>query len=204
MNRREFVQAAALFLAGSACAGVPVCSCERVSRFRAQKVFLESWDAEDVRNNSPQTLSWMRKKLECAQHKNCDALILIPRGGSPSGRNPARWMDKIVPEADFFNVKIFVPACLTRDFFDPVCTIRPLSHEKGFLQCTDGKPADNGGFLLLDRRQEAYGLVLYDSSHCLWSGFASPAADLKQDAGFCESDSRLFSARWLDRALLSQ
>ena len=204
MNRREFVQTSALFLAGSVCAGVPAHSRERLPRFRAQKVFFEFWNAENVWENSPHAPLSVQRKLECVRRSDCHALILMPDGRNSGGRSPARWMDKIVPAATLFDLNVFIPACLTRDFFDKICTIRPLSDEKGFLQSTEGKPAENGGFLLLNRTDEAYGLVLYDSSRCLWSGFSSSGLGFTQDAGLCENDSRLFSARWLDRAFLAR
>jgi len=195
MNRREFCQATALFLTGSACAGATPHSEERTPRFRAQKIFLEAWDAENVWKNSPRTTSFVRKKLKSIRYNGCNSVILVPGCHAVSG-----WAQKIVSAADGFNLKIFVPARLDRDCFGKARTSIPLSHKTGILQTIDGRPADNGGFLLLDGADDSLGLVLYDSSRCLWTGFAPYRIDLVQDAECNTNASRLTAARWLDRA----
>jgi hypothetical protein len=164
--------------------------------FRAQKIFLESWDAENVWEDSPRTTSFVRKKLEFIRLNACDGLLLVP-----GGRGHLGWMNKIISEADDFDLKIFVPAGLTRDFLNNIRVETPLSHRTGVLQSMDRKPIDHGGFLLLDGIGDVFGLILYDSSRCLWTGFASPAIDFIQDTESYVNDSRLMTAKWLDRVL---
>ena len=188
MNRREFCQTTALFLAGSMCAGTSLRSEEQKTRFRAQKVFLESWDAENV-----------REKVACVRRSDCNALILVPGSLVLSERT-----QKIASEADRLGLKTFVPARLSRDCFRKVRTPIPLSHETGVLQTIDGRPTDNGGFLLLDGVANLLGLVLYDSSRCLWTGFAPYRIGVVQNSEYNANDSRLVVARWLDYAFASQ
>jgi len=196
MNRREFFQTSALFLTGSVCAGTSLCSAKRTIPFRAQKIFLESWDAENVWEDSPRTTLFVRKKLEVIRRNACDGLLLVPGGQGGSG-----WMNKIVREANSFDLKVFVPAGLTCNFFRNIRAVTPLSHRAGVLQSIDGSPVDNGGFLLLDGIGDVFGLVLYDSSRCRWTGFALPAVDFRQNIESSENDSRLMTAKWLDRVL---
>ena len=197
MNRREFCQTTALLFAGSIGAGVSLRSEERMPHFRAQKVFLESWDTESDGKNSQHTVSFVRKKLELIRREDFNGLILIPGCRGTSG-----WEEKIATEADRFDLKIFVPTDLPCEFFSSVQTTVPLLDEAGVLQSIDGKAADNGGFLLLNDENDVLGLVLYDSSRCLWTVFALPGIGFVRDSRYSANDSRLMTARWLDRAQL--
>ena len=187
MNRREFFQTSTLFLAGSVCAGASLRSAESTIPFRAQKIFLKSWDAEN---------SW-QQKLKNISRSRCNAVLLIPGGRSVSSVG----IKKMVSEACRFDLKIFVPSPFTRDCFANTRTIIPLVYEKEILQSVASKPANNGGFLLLDRIGEVFGLVLYDSSRCLWTSFALPTVDFVQHTESSVNDARLLTAKWLDRVL---
>jgi len=199
MNRREFCQASALLLAGSVCAGVSVRSEECTTRFRAKKIFLESWESENVWMDSPRTASFVRNKLESIRRSGCNGLLLVPGSHAVS-----RWIEKIVSEANRFDLKVFVPAYLGSDCFRKARTSISLSYESGILQAIDGRPADNGGFLLGDGANDLLGLVLYDSSRCLWTGFTPYSSGLVQDPEYSVNDSRLIAARWLDDAFSSR
>lgn len=197
MNRREFFQTSTLFLAGSVCVGASLYTVKPTRPFRVQKIFLESWDAENVWEDSPRTTSFVQKKLESLLRNPCDGLLLVP-----GGRCHVGWMNKIVLEANNFDLKVFIPVCLTYNFLSNVRTAIPLSHKTGVLQSIEGSPVNNGGFLLLDRIGDVFGLVLYDSSRCLWTGFVSSVIDVIQNAESSMNDSRLMTAKWLDRVLL--
>jgi len=187
MNRREFFQTSSLFLAGSVCVGASLHSAKPANLFRAQKVFLESWDAENC---------W-QEKLKNICRNRCNAVLLVPGGRGVSSVG----FQSIVPEACRFDLKVFVPTHFSRESFANIRTVTPLSHERGILQCVDRNPTGNSGFLLLDRSNEVSGLILYDSSRCLWTGFAPPASDFVQPAESSVSDSRLLTAQWLDHVL---
>ena len=200
MNRRDFCLTAGSLLAGAALCSAATCYCEgRSARFRAQKVFLESWDAENVWKDSPQTASFVRKKLEIIRRNAYNGLLLVPKGRGVSG-----WMNKIVREADDFNLKVFVPVCLTRGFFRNIRAVTPLSYRTGVLQSTDGISHENDGLLLLNGIGDVFGLVLYDSSRYLWSGFALPASGFGQNTESGVNDSRLMTAKWLDHVILRE
>jgi len=170
-------------------AGTSLRSEERKPRFRAQKVFLESWNSGAV--------TYIRNKLELIRRDGCTGLILIP------DRSNSGWIEKIQSEADHFGLKVFVPVCFTCDFSSKIQKSVPLSCESGILQSVNGTSADNGGFLLLDGDNDVLGLVLYDSSRCLWTVFKSPAVDDVQTSEHDANASRLLAARWLDHALLA-
>jgi len=187
MNRREFCQTTALFLAGSVCTGSSLRSEEPAIRFRAQKIFLESWEAEN---------NW-HKKLGSIYHNGCHAVLLVPGGRKVSSEE----VEKIVSEASRFDLKVFVPTGWTHDLLSQTSVIHPLSHRAGILQVIDSRPMDNGGFLLMDRSDISFGLILYDLSRCRWSGFAALNVGLRHHSGNCEYDSRLVTARWLDHVL---
>jgi len=196
MNRREFCQTATLLLAGSMGAGASLRSKERKSCFRAQKVFMESWESENVRENFPHAASFVRNKLELLRREGCNGLILIPGCRPLSG-----WVEKIQSEAEHFGLTVFVPVRYSGDFFSKVQKSIPLSLDSGILQNGDGKLADNGGFLLLNGDNDVFGLMLYDSSRCVWTVFKSSAVDV-QTAEHSANASRLLAARWLDQARL--
>ena len=193
MNRREFCQTAALFFASSLCTGATLRCEERTTRFRAKKVFLESWNAENVRENSLLTAAFVQKKMEFISGHGCNGLILIP-----DQRSVLRWKKLIEAEGDRLGITVFLPTRLTENFLRQVLTVTPLTHEAGIFQCTGGKPADNGGFLLFDETDNVLGLVLYDSSRCLWTGFAPPDNGTVQDSAYSTNDSRLVAAQWID------
>ena len=184
MNRREFCRTATLIFAGSVCTGVALRREDRTTRFRAQKVFLQSWDVDNV-----------RKKLESICANGCNGLLLVPER-----RSCLRWKKLIESEANRLGLTVFVPACLTNKFLRQVQTVAPLAYESGILQHIDGKPADNGGFLLLDKSGNAFGLILYDSSRCLWTGFTLSSAGAVRDTIYDVNSSRLVAARWIDQA----
>ncbi|MDR0326660.1 MAG: hypothetical protein LBI05_00015 [Planctomycetaceae bacterium] len=174
MNRREFCQTAALFLTGSAFAGTSLPSDESAIRFRAQKIFLES--RENIR------------------HGDCNAVLLISGGRSGADMR----MTTAASEANRLGLRVFMPTSLSREFLEKTRRTVFLSDESGILQSVNRKTAGSGGLLLLDGTNNAFGLVLYDSSQCLWTGFAVPNVDRKQHTG---NDSRLIAARWIDRTL---
>jgi hypothetical protein len=173
-----------MFLAGSMCASTLVRSGEHAARFRTQKIFL------DAENN-------FQVKLADISHSGCHAAILIPGSRDVS---PVE-VERIAVEACRFDLKILVPTCLSCDLLGKTGTILPLSHEAGVFQHINGKPTDDGGFLLLDKNNEPHGLVLYDSSRCRWSGFAAPRDGFRKNIEESESGSRLMIARWLDQVL---
>ena len=197
MNRREFCQTTALLFAGSMCAGDSLPSERRKASFRAQTVFLEFWDAENIWQDSPGTSSLIRAKLDAVCQNGCNGVLLVPSCRTTSG-----WKKQIASEASRFGLKIFVPTCLTPDFFSKIRTSLPLSHEAGILQETN-RLAGNGGFLLLNEKSDALGLVLYDSSRCRWTGFALSDIDCRHNSGHRVNDFRLVVARWLDDARLA-
>jgi len=187
MNRREFFQTSTLFLAGSVCSGASLRSAEPMIPFRAQKVFPESLNIENCR----------QKQWKDISRNRCNAVLLMPGSRSVSSIGIKKWMS----EACRFDLKIFVPTHFSRDFFAHIRTITPLSYEREILQSVNGKPVGNGGFLLLDRIGDVSGLVLFDSSRCLWTGFAPPAVGVVQHTESCVNGSRLMTARWLDNVL---
>ena len=187
MNRREFFQTAALFCAGSICAGSARQGRERIPRFRAQKMFLESW------KNSTCSVSFVREKLEHASDNGCNGLLLVPDRCSLS-----KWEKLITVEGNRLGLTVFSPIQLTGNFFRNIHSVAPLANETGILQNIDGIPSDNGGFLLSDRSDNVLGIVLYDSSRCLWSGFMPMNAETEQHTVCDANDSRLVVARWLD------
>jgi len=196
MNRREFCQTTALLLAGSMGVSTSRCSEKRMPCFRAQKVFLESWDAENDRNDSQRTISFVRKKMAIIRRDGADGLILM------SGyRAASEWKEVIEAEAGRFDLKTFVPTVLSRALFDRIRAAIPLSEEAGVLRSIDEKSAENGGFFLLDEKSDVFGLVLCDLSRCLWSVFALSDGSLVQEAGEGADVSRLTVARWLDRTV---
>jgi hypothetical protein len=176
MNRREFCQTAALFLTGSAFAGSSWQSEESAIRFRAQKVFLES--RENIR--------------QC----DCNVVVLIPGGRSGTSAR----MATAASEAYRLGLRVFVPTSLSHEFLAKTRRTVFLSDESGIIQSIDRKTTDNGGLLLLDDADNAFGLILYDPSQCLWTGFAVPCAD-RQSTEDVGNDSRLIAARWIDYAL---
>jgi len=187
MNRREFFQTSTLFLAGSVCVGASPCSAKPTVAFRAQKVFSESWAIEN----------FGQKKLPDIYRNRCNAVLLVPGGRSVS----SAVIKTMVSEASRFDLKVFVPTHFSRDMFANVRTITPLSHEGAVFQSVNRNSAGNGGFLLSDRLGEVFGLVLYDSSRCLWTGFAPPAVDFVQTTESSMCESRLLTAKWLDYVL---
>ena len=197
MNRREFCQTASLFLAGSMVASASLRSEERKPSFRAQKVFLDSWNSENALKNSLHTTSFVRNKLELLRREGCNGLILIPGDRTISGG-----IEKIQSEAVHFGLKIFVPARFTCDFFSKIQKSIPLACELGTLQNINGTSAENGGFLLLDGDDDVLGLVLYDSSRCSWAVFKPLAVNCVQASEHDANAFRLQAARWLDNALL--
>ena len=192
MNRREFCQTTALLFAGSLYVNGSSQSGKRTASFRAQTVFLESWDAENVWQDSPCPSSLVRTKLEFVCRNGCNGVLLVPGRRVVTG-----WKAQIVSEASRFDLKVFVPICLNRYFFSKIRATLPLSHEAGILQDTD-RPAESGGFLLSDKKSDVFGVVLYDSSRCRWTGFALSDVDCRHNSEHSESDSRLAAARWLD------
>ena len=193
MNRREFCQTVALFFAGSVCAGVPLCAEKRTTRFRAQKIFLESWDAENAGGNSSHIASFVRQKMESISGNGYNGLLLIP-----DQRSLLKWGKLIEAEGNRLGLTVFLPACLTNNFLRKVQTVTPLEHETGILQSITEMSADNDGILLLDRADNTLGIVLYDSSRCLWSGFVPQNAGIALDALYDANSTRLVAARWID------
>jgi len=162
---------------------------ERKPSFRAQKVFLDSWNSE--------TASFVRNKLELLRREECNGLILMPGCHALSG-----WLERIQPEAEQLGLNVFVPVRFTNNFFSRIQQSIPLVCESGILQSINGKRADNGGFLLLNGDNDVLGLVLYDSSRCSWTVFKSSAIDFVQTSEHDANACRLQTARWLDHALL--
>jgi hypothetical protein len=99
---------------------------------------------------------------------------------------------------------VFVPACLDRDSFNKAQTVVSLSHEAGTLQTIDGIPAENGGFLLIEEANGLLGLLLYDSSRCLWTSFAPYRTGIVQNFEYGVNDTRLMTARWIDHVIAKQ
>jgi hypothetical protein len=186
MNRREFCQTATLFLAGSVCAGVSLHSEKRTARFRVQKIFLESWDAENVLVDSPQAASFVRQKMCAIRNNGCNGVILVP-----GCRIATLRIKTIVSEARSLDLKVFVPADIPRDVFVNMRSCAVLSDEA----------VSDEGFLLVDEGNDVQGLVLYDVSRCMFTAFALPEASFGWDSEFSVSDSRLATARWLDHAV---
>ena len=194
MNRREFCLTAGLLASAPLFGGVVAArSKERALCFRAKKVFLDSWAAGIVRRDSPHAASFVRSQLTAIRHNGYDGLILIPGRCSDS-----EWLKRIELEADRMELAIFVPMQLTRDFLGKTQTVIPLAHEGDAFQSCVGKTANEGGFLLLNADDDAFGLVHYDASRCLWTGYASNSAGLVREAKRCEQDLKLTAARWLD------
>ena len=191
MNRREFCLVAGLLLAGSARSGAVVPrSVERSQDFRAKKVFLESWDAEIVRDNA----SFVRKRLGAARNDGCDGLLLFPGRCSTS-----RWTEQIEPEAARLGLAVLVPARLTGVFFRKARTVVPLAQTNGVLQSFDGIPAEDGGFLLEDKPGGVLGIILYDNIRCRWTGFVPRG--IVSESERLEVAGELMAAQWLDRQM---
>jgi len=186
MNRREFCLTSGLLLAASVCCGglLPRKSGQTV-QFRAKKIF----PAEIVWEDS----GFVHKRLEEVCRNGCNGLLLMPGHHSVPTR-----MERIKTEAKRFGLNVFVPVRLTSRFFQKVQTAVPLEHEAGMLQRLDGKPADDGGLLLLDGLNNVLGLVLYDSSRCHWTGFAVSDTGFVQEWERNEKASQLAAARWMD------
>jgi len=200
MNRRDFCQTAGLLMAAPVFGfdhawgrEVPLRSETHPQDFRARKVFLEAWNAEFVRKHSLIAASFVRHQMLALRREGCNALILMPKRGSAAG-----WMHHITSEADRFGLAVLVPAQWPRTFLCEVQTVIPLMQDAGILQSTNGQVTDNGGFLLLNGQDSVCGLVLYDSSRCLWTGFTSSAVAHVRDAEWCDHDSQLAAARWID------
>ena len=189
MNRREFCQTAALFCAGSLCAGTVLQGEERIHRFRAQKIFLESWQ------DTACSASFVQEKLESISGNGCNGLLLIP-----DRRSLPRWEKMIKAEGDRLGLIVFVPTRLTSPFLQKIRTVTPLVYESGIFQGTDKKSADDGGFLLSDKADHVLGLVQYDLSRCRWSEFAPLNIETVRDAVSDVNGSRLVAARWIDQA----
>jgi len=186
MNRREFCLTTGLLLAGSVVRVQGYGIWDQVvmnTGFRAKKVFLESWDAEIVHKDSPQAVSFVRKRLEELHRDGCDGVLLVP------GRCCAsRWTQRITTEANQLGLAVFVPGRLPADLFRRVRTVQRFGDD---------------GVLLLDK--SAYepdgvlGLILYDVSRCRWTGFVPGGTDCAQYPDDRENASLLAAARWLDR-----
>jgi len=200
MNRREFCLTTGLLMAvlpvlrpNNAFGGtIGLQPSTRSVRFRAKKVFLDSWSTGIVHGNS-HIVSFVQNQLNAIRIGGCNGLILVP------GRcTRLEWMKQITTEANRMELTLLIPTPLTRDFFDKTQTVVPLAHEEGIYQCCDEKAANEGGFLLLNATDNVFGLVLYDASRCHWTGYASSDAGVVQKVEWCEHDSKLTAARWLD------
>ena len=112
---------------------------------------------------------------------------------------------KIVSEASRFDLDVLVPASLDSELYLKTGTAIPLSRDDslgaGTLQTIDGSPAESGGFLLLDGANDLLGLLLYDSSRCLWTSFVPHGNYVVQNSEYGTNDSRLAAARWIDLCL---
>lgn len=189
MNRRDFCLTAGTLLAGAALSGtVTVCSEERAARFRAQKVFLESWRGESF----PAT-PFVRQQLENIRRNECNGVILLP------GRSTTTlWTDLIKIESLRTGLAVFTPFRLTRSFLQRVRATVPLAQADLHIQSLEGRTAKSEGLLLMERGMNVIGLVLYDSSYRCWTGFAASGAGLIHNVEHNEDVSRLAAARWLD------
>ena len=211
MNRREFcfslgaAVGSGVAVYGGSVVSTPVDSGivatpvdEHPVRFRAKKVFLESWDAETLHANSPVFASFVRNQLTAIRRDGCDTLILVPGRCAELKR-----LKQIDSEASRLGLAILVPTQLTRNFFREVHTVIPLAHERETFHNLSGKTANDGGFLLVNESDNVIGLVLYDASRCLWAGYAAPDAAHVHDAEYYDNDSQLVAARWIDQTRLS-
>ena len=171
---------------------------QRSVRFRAKKVFLDSWATGIVRGDACHTASFVQNRLNDIRNDDCDGLIMIP-----GHRTRAEWIKQIEEEACRMELTVLVPIPLTHDFLRNVQTVIPIVYEEGTFQSCDRITANEGGFLLLNGENHVFGLVLYEASRCLWTGFTSSDArivqnGIVQDGAWCEQDSKLTAARWLD------
>lgn len=213
MNRREFLHATSAMtltagllptipvIGGTSSGGVAeVRPIARIVRFRAKKVFLDSWATEIVRWDSFHAASLIQDRLNAIRNDGCNGLILVP-GRCAS----AEWLKQIETEAGHLELTVLVPTQLTSDFFDKAQTVVPLAHGEEIFQSCDRRTANEGGFLLLNAADNVFGLVLYDTSRCRWTGFVSSDVgfareSIEQNAESCELNSKLTAARWLDLA----
>ena len=198
MNRREFCLTAGLLATTSFFGNVVALPIEERSHdhsalFRAKKVFPESWASEIDGVDSLQTGALVRKRLNYIRREGCDALIL-----APNQRSFLTLENMIETEATRLGLSVFVPTRITRDFLSEARTAVPLVCEKGIMQCLDGRATDDGGFLLTNGSDNIFGIVLYDSSRCLWTGFVSTGISPVRRGNGSESDSKLIAARWID------
>ena len=180
MNRREFCLTTGLLLTGSVCIRAATVPVEKhLQTFRVKKVFLESWDAEIVRKDSPQAESFVRKRLEETCRDGYNGLLLVP------GRSCiTRWSKPIEMEANRLEITVLVPACLSADIFLSVQTVQRI---------------DDDGVLLWDGSDSVLGLILYDVSRCRWTSFVSSTVRFAQDLEKDEGIAKLIGAQWLDR-----
>ena len=226
MNRRDFcfslgaAVAGGLAVLGDPASGDAVASSlcgtadQRALRFRAKKVFLESWNSD---GNT--AASFVRNQLNDIRRDGCNGLILVPGRDSCTA-----WTQLIVSEASRMELTTLVPVRLTRDFLREVSRVFPLAQEKGILSgittsFRDGQASCDGGFLLVNGSDSVFGLVLYDPSRCLWTGFGlwtgfaesgnalslntTSRVERCDNADWRDADSQLTAARWIDHVRLS-
>ena len=160
---------------------------EHSFRFRAKKVFLDSWNTEILRDHASNV-----------RRDRCDALVVVPGRCSCS-----RWIKQIVSEANGLRLTVLVPTQTTCDFFREAQTVIPLANDGNTLLNASGNAANDGGFLLVNKVESVFGLVLYDASRCLWSSYASSDVAHVQDARWCYQDTQIVAARWIDMMRLS-
>ena len=199
MNRRDFCLTAGLLattpLIGGLCCSAAGAITQRnnPASFRAKKVYLDSWAAGIACGDASRAMSFVRQQWHELRSDNCNAVILVPGRHSRAG-----WLKLVETEANRLGLAVFVPTRLTRDFFRDAATVVPLTHEKGRLQSQVTWATDNGGLLLVNQSNGIHGLVLYDASRCLWTGYATSGVACVTDSKCQDDASKLTVAQWLD------